>query len=95
MFGRLLGWYTITIYTFRGLLALTEFCQVQNSLCVQVLRSPVLAVLLHGTGTVGISQTLRHGTKNGIIEVLLLIIFNRGRHLYSEGGYHVRHRPMF
>jgi len=36
MFGHLLGWYTI--YTFSGALALTEFCQVQNSLCVQVLR---------------------------------------------------------
>jgi len=26
-----------------------EFCQVQNSLCIQVLCSPILAVLLHGT----------------------------------------------
>jgi len=26
-----------------------EFCQVQNSLCVQALSSPVLAPLLHGT----------------------------------------------
>ena len=26
-----------------------EFCQVQNSPCVQVLRSPILAAL-HGTG---------------------------------------------
>jgi len=34
---------------FRGLLSLTEFCQVQNSLCLQVLCSPILAALLHGT----------------------------------------------
>ena len=37
-----------TLYIhFWGLLPLTEFCQVKNSLCVQVLRSPVLAALLH------------------------------------------------
>jgi len=50
---------------FRGLFPLTEFCQVQNSLCVQVLRSPILAALLHGTRAVGVSQTLRRGTRNG------------------------------
>jgi len=59
MFGRLLGW--CTIYAFWGFCPLTEFCQVQNSLCVQVLRSPILAALLHGTRAVGISQTLRRG----------------------------------
>ena len=31
--------------------------QVQNSLFVQVLRSPVLAALLYGTQAVGVSQT--------------------------------------
>jgi len=41
-----------------GLLPLTEFCQEQNSLCVQVLR---YLVLLHGTRAVGVSQTLRRG----------------------------------
>ena len=70
------------IYTFGGSCPLTEFCQVQNSFCVQVLRSPVLAALLHCTE----AKTLRHGTRNGIMELSLLIIFNRGRHLYSEGG---------
>jgi len=34
---------------------------VQNSLCVQVLRSSILAALLHGTRAVGVSQTLRRG----------------------------------
>ena len=58
MFGRLLGLYTI--YTFLGGSCLvTEFCQVQNSLCVQVLRSPILAALLHDTRVVSGSQTLR------------------------------------
>jgi len=45
MFGRLLGWNTI--YFFWGSCLPSEFCQVQNSLCVQVLRFPILAALLH------------------------------------------------
>jgi len=51
------------IYTFGGSCPLTEFCHVQNSLCVQVLRYHILAVaaLLHGTRAVGVSQTLRRG----------------------------------
>jgi len=93
MFGHLLGWYTI--YIFGGCCPLTEFCHEQNSLCIQVLRSPILAALLHGTLAVGISQTLRHGTSNGITELSLVVIFNRGRHLYSEGGNHVGHKPTF
>jgi len=48
------------LYIFGGCYPVTEFCQVQNSLCVlQVLRSPILAVLLHGTRAVAASQTLR------------------------------------
>jgi len=48
---------------------LTEFCPVQNSLCVQVLHSPILAALLHGIPAAGVSQTLRRGTRNGITEL--------------------------
>jgi len=65
MFGRLLDWYTIH---FGGSCPVTEFCPVQNSLCVQVLRSPILAALLHSTPAAGVSQTLRRGTRNGITE---------------------------
>jgi len=65
-----------SIYIFGGSCPLTEFCQVQNSLCVQILRSSALAALLHGTGAVGVSQTLRHGRRNGIMEPSLVIIFN-------------------
>ena len=54
---------------FRGLLPLTEFCPVQNSLYGQVLRCRILAALLHGTPTAGVSQTLRRGTRNGITEL--------------------------
>jgi len=42
---------------------------VQNSLYVQVLRSRILAALLHGTPAAGLSQTLRLGTRNGITEL--------------------------
>jgi len=55
------------IYTLGGSCPLTEFCHVQNWLCLQVLRSPILAGLLHGTRAVGVSQTAA---------------FSRGCHLY-------------
>jgi len=47
------------IYLFAGSCPLTKFYQVQNSLCVQVLRFPIFAAFLHGTRVVGVSQTLR------------------------------------
>jgi len=56
MFGLLPGWYTV--YIFGGSCPLTEFCELQNSLCVQVLHSSILVVLLHGTWAAVISQTL-------------------------------------
>jgi len=59
-----------TVYIFGDFCPLMEFCQVQNSLYMQVLRSPTLATLLHGTPAAGVSQTLRHGTRNGITELL-------------------------
>ena len=58
------------IYISGGSCSLAEFCQVQNSLYVQVLPSPILAALLHGTPAAGVSQTLRHSTRNGITELL-------------------------
>jgi len=77
MLVHLLGWYTI--YTFSGGLVLTEFCQVQNSLYFQVLRSPILAALLHGCQAAGVSQTLPHG------QGMELRNFRRWHHLYSAG----------
>jgi len=53
------------IYIFGGFCPLTQFCQVQTSLCVQVLRSPILVSLQHGTRPAGVSQTLRRGARNG------------------------------
>jgi len=58
-----------TLYTFLGLLPLIEFCPVQYSLYIQLWRSPRLAALLHGTPAVGDRQTLRRGTRNGIMEL--------------------------
>jgi len=39
---------------------------MQNSLYVQVLRSPILAALLHGTRAVRVSQTLRRVARKGL-----------------------------
>jgi len=47
------------IYIFGGFFPVTEFYEVQNSLCVHVLRSRILAALLHSTPAAGVSQTLR------------------------------------
>jgi len=69
------------IYIFRGSCPVTELCQVQNSLCVQVLRSPILAALLHGTPVVGVSQTLWRWTE--------------GSTYIRQGGHRVRHWPTF
>jgi len=73
------------IYIFGGCCPLTEFCQVQNSLYVQVLRSPILAALRHGTPAAGISHTLRCGTRNGITELSCIQL----------GSHHVGHQPTF
>jgi len=57
------------MYIFGGSCPLMQFCPVQNSLYVQVLHFPILAALVHGTPAAGISQTLRCGTRNGIMEL--------------------------
>jgi len=61
------------VYIFRGSCAIMEFYHVQNSLCVQVLRSPILAAL-------GVRESLWHR-----IHGMELPNFCRGRHLYSAG----------
>jgi len=64
---------------FLGLLS--EFCQVQNSLCIQDLHSPSLAVLLHGSWAVGVSQTLRRSAE-GATDI-------------CQGSHYIVHRPTF
>ena len=63
------SWAGTLLYTFWGLLPLDGILPGEKiQLCVQVLRSPILAALMHGTPAVGVSQTLRCGTRNGITE---------------------------
>jgi len=66
---------------FGGSCPLTEFCQLQMSLSVQVFRSPKLAALLHDTPVLGFSQTLRRWAE--------------GATYICQGGHHVGHRPTF
>jgi len=67
------------VYIFGGSCPLTEFCQVQNSLCVQFLRSHILAALLHGTPAAASAKLC------GVVQGMKLRNFCRGRHLYSAG----------
>jgi len=64
------SWAGTLYIRFWGLLRPDKFCPVQSSLCVQVLRSPILTALLHSTPATGVSQTLRRGTRNGTTELL-------------------------
>ena len=83
------SWAGTLYIQFQGFCPLTEFCQVQNSPSFQVLRSHILAVLLHGTRAVGVNQTLRRGTRNGITEL------SQTAPPIWQGGHHVGHRPTF
>jgi len=70
------------LYTFGGCCPVTVFCHLQNSLCVlQVLHTPILAALLHGTRAVGASQTLRR--------------WAHGATYIQQGNHHVGHWPTF
>jgi len=71
----------IGLYIFGSSCPLTELYQVQNALCVQVLRSPILAALLHGTRIVGLNQALRRSVQ--------------GATYIRQGGHHVGHRATF
>ena len=75
---------------FGGSCPLTEFYQLQNSLCAQVLRCLILTVLLHGSVTVGVKQTLRLSTRNEITE-----LSHTGATYIRLGDHHVGHRPTF
>jgi len=77
------------IYIFGFSCRVTEFCQVQNSLCIQVLHSPILAVLLHGTRVVGISQTA------ACYKEWNYRTFAVGATYIWLGGCHVGHQPTF
>ena len=55
------------IYSCGGSCLLTEFCQLQNSLCVQVLRSPIGNTVLQQRPSA--KPCWVHGTRNGITEL--------------------------
>jgi len=74
------GLVTKYIYTFWGPCPITEFCQVQNSPS-EVLRSPILAALPHGTRVVSVRQTLRRCAESATC--------------IRQGGYHVGHWRTF
>jgi len=84
MFCHLLDCYTI--YTFS---AVTEFCHLQYSLCVQVLRSPILAALLHDTPAAGSAKLY------GVLKEWNYGTFVEGATPIRLGGHHVGHRPTF
>ena len=73
-------WAGILYVHFRGLLPLTEFCQQQNSPSVQILRSRILAALLHGTRALDVTQTLWRSAE-GVTYI-------------RQGSYHIGHRPV-
>ena len=81
----------VYIYTFGGSCPLTEFRHMQNSLCVLVLRSPILAALLHGTPAAGSAKLCgaarykecNYGT------------FAEGATCFRLSGHHIGHRPTF
>ena len=62
-------WAT-TLYIHFGVILLpNQILPLQNSLCVQVLCSPILPALLQGTLAAAVSQTLWRGTWTGITEL--------------------------
>jgi len=63
------------VHIFGGCCLLMEFCQVQNSRYVQVLRSHVLEALLHGTPTLGSAKLC------AVVQGMELRYFRRGRHV--------------
>jgi len=76
------------IYIFGGSCPMTEYCPIQNSLYVQVLRSPMLVALLHSTPAAGVGQTLRRRAKNRITE-----LSQRASAIFGTAAMHTGYRP--
>jgi len=85
MLGRLLH-YTLYIH-FHGLLPSNGILPALKFPLIQVLHSPLLAALLHGTRAAAISQTLAQGME--------LRNFRRGATYIRLDGHHLGHRPIF
>ena len=76
---RYISWAGTLYIHFGGFCPLTEFWHVQNSLCVQVLRSRILTALLHGTPAAASAKLC------SVVQGMELRNFRRKRHLYSAG----------
>ena len=80
--GCLAVFWAGTLYIhFPGFYPVPEFCHVQNSFCVQVLRSPILAALLHAALDQWSSAKVC-----GVAQGMELRNFRRRHHLYSTAG---------
>ena len=74
MFGRLLAG---TLYKYNGIFPGETFI-VRRSLGLSYIGS----ITAQRSSSMGVSQTLRRDTTNGITEFLMLVIFNTGRQVY-------------
>jgi len=87
------GWYII--YTILGALAHHNGILPCTTFTLrQVLRSPILAALLHDTRAVCVSQTLRNVTRKGIRKSWSSGICATS-YCARLGSHHVEHRPTF
>jgi len=91
MFGRLLGF----IYTFWGLLLPIGILAGEKFTLRLSLAFSYIGSVTAQHSSNGREPNFAAWYKNGITELSLLVIFNRGRHLYSEGSHHIGHRPTF
>jgi len=87
MFGRLLGWYTCI--HFWGSCPVTEFCQLQNSLCVQVAFSCIGSVTAR-RWSIGRQPKFAAWDKEWNYGTSA-----EGATYIRHGGHHVGHRPTF
>jgi len=78
------------MYILWGFCPVTEFCHVQNSLCVQLLGSPLLAALLARHSSSG-----HHGKFAALYKEWNYGSFADGATCIQQGGHHVGHRPTF
>ena len=83
------------IYIFRGCCPLTEFCPW----CKIHFASKSCVIIYWQRYCMALEQWARAklcGMVQGMaLELSFLVIFIRGRHLYSQGGHHAGHRPTF
>ena len=79
------------IYIFGGSCPVTDFCQVQTRFASK--SCFLLCWQRYCTALEQWASAKLCGVVWGMELLSLLVIFNRRRHLYSEGGHHVGHRP--